>query len=102
MPRPAFAPISAKAPGQLRAAQTNAATIRSPASASEGSGVQGAATTWPPSATGPGKIRSPSPGDLAGPQTKHRGNACAVNPTYLPAASAAAPEETGSGGEMSS
>ena len=58
--------------GQSSAAQATSGRTLPPASATEGSGVHGAAHTGLP-ATGPGKIRSPSPGWRPIPQTKQSG-----------------------------
>ena len=70
---------SAKPVGQSSAAQTNSGRIAPCLSKSVGSGAQGAATRCRPG-SGPGKMASPSPHSRAGPQTKHSGNACSVNP----------------------
>ena len=59
--------------GQSSAAQTTSGRTFPPASATDGSGVHGAAHTGLP-ANGPGKIRSPSPGSRPIPQTKQSGN----------------------------
>src|SRR5262252_1168512 len=58
--------------GQSSAAQTTSGRTLTPASVTDGSGVHGAAhIAWP--GTGPGKIRSPSPGRRLIPQTKQPG-----------------------------
>jgi hypothetical protein len=58
--------------GQSSAAQTTSGRVLPLAPATEGSGVHGAAHNGRP-ATGPGKIRSPSPGPRSIPQTKQSG-----------------------------
>src|SRR5262249_31489536 len=63
--------------GQSSAAQTTSGRTLPPPSATEGSGVHGAAHNARPR-TGPGKIRSPSPGWRFTPQTKQSGNTGSV------------------------
>ena len=71
-PRPA-ASAAAIPLGQSSAAQTTSARTNPPGPTTEGSGVHGAAHKARP-VTGPGKIRSPSPGRRLIPQTKQSGN----------------------------
>ena len=66
-PTPAANPL-----GQSSAAQITAGTTSPSGSATEGSGVHGAAHRSPP-ASRPGKIRSPSPAARSGPQVKQVG-----------------------------
>ena len=78
-PRTAIGGYIAGLLGQSSAAQTNSGRTVPPLSKSVGSGAHGAATRCRPG-IGPGKIVSPSPHSRAGPQTKHSGVACSVNP----------------------
>jgi hypothetical protein len=74
--RPAASPTAIPL-GQSSAAQTISGRTLPSASATERSGVHGAAHSgWP--VTGPGKIRSPSPGRRPGPQTKQSGKSGSV------------------------
>ena len=94
---------AAQPPAQSSAAQVTAwptsrvASVYSCQSAATlGCGVQVAATR--PSATGPGKIRSPSPGSRPVPQAKQVGNGCEVEPGYVASAARAVSASTGATG----
>ena len=82
--------------GQSSAAQTISGRTLPSAPATEGSGVHGAAHNARPG-TGPGKIRSPSPGRRLIPQTKQSGKTGSWKYRARPAAARASASETGPG-----
>ena len=91
-PRPA-ASAAAIPLGQSSAAQTTSARTLPSGPATEASGFQGAAhKRWP--VTGPGKIRSPSPGRRFIPQTKQSGNTGSRKYRAFPAARSASAGDT--------
>ena len=94
-PRPA-ASAAAIPLGQSSAAQTTSARTLPPESATERSGVHGAAHKARPF-TGPGKIRSPSPGPRFIPQTKQSGNTGSAKYLAPRAAASASASDTVAG-----
>ena len=82
----------------------NSGAIRPSPSASEASGIQGAANSAGAlrPATSPAKIRSPSPRLRCGPQTKQRGNTWRCQPLKRREASTASSRDTGGGASSSS
>ena len=94
-PRPA-ASAAAIPLGQSSAAQTTSARTLESESATERSGVHGAAHMARPF-TGPGKIRSPSPGPRFIPQTKQSGNTGSAKYLAPRAAASASASDTVAG-----
>ena len=94
-PRPA-ASAAAIPLGQSSAAQTISAGTLPSGPATEGSGIHGAAHK-PRPVTGPGKIRSPSPGRRFIPQTKQSGKTGSVKYRAPRAAASACAGDTVAG-----